>query len=203
MQNAAKSSISDFWDWFCSYAEAISADVENQDRLIELDRRVLGLAPGLSWEIGPGKLKPWQLVISPNLDHKLRETSRSIVAQAPNLDNWEFYSARQPKDWKYKFELRNEGNAEKFFIDASNWDFVLLSYPDGDREIILKAPGLRALSDEERWHVGAIVLESVLGEDAYLESVGDFELVDEFETQFSAHARPIQLLRAALMGKEC
>ena len=47
--------------------------------------------------------------ISPNLYVDLRETAREIVAQAPVLSGWEFYSTRQPKEWNYKVELAEHG----------------------------------------------------------------------------------------------
>ena len=87
-------------------------------------------------------------------------------------------------------------------VDATNWSFVLLRYPDGVREILLKSTELPALSNEERWQVGAIVLESVLGEDSFLDAVDEFDIVGEFEPRFAAKARPIQSLRAAVMGSE-
>jgi hypothetical protein len=77
-----------------------------------------------------------------------------------------------------------------------------LKYPGGDREIILRAPELQDLDDQCRRQVGEIVLESVLGEDVFLDSVDEFDLVDEFESRFADHARPIERLRAAVTGEE-
>jgi hypothetical protein len=97
--------INEFWSWFCDVAEALAGNVENPTLLKDFDGRVRDLDPKLSWEIGPGLSKPWQLVISPNLDRDLREEARAIVACAPVLPAWEFHAARQPKKWHYKLEL--------------------------------------------------------------------------------------------------
>ncbi len=192
--------ISDFWEWFQSNAGALASDPENPAILNELDQRVRSLAPELSWEIGPGTSKSWQLVISPDCQQGFRDLTRSIVAAAPVLQEWEFYPARQPKEWDYKFELTRESNKETVAIDATHWTFVLLRYPDGLREVLLKGAGLSAITDDERQQAGAIVLESVLGEDIFMDYVDKFEVLNELEPRFAAKERPIQSLRTAVMG---
>jgi hypothetical protein len=188
--------IKEFWNWFREVAEALAVNAENAALVRELDRKVRNLNPRLSWEIGPGLSKPWQLAISPNLDRNLREEARAIVARAPLLPAWEFHAARQPKEWHYKLEL----GGDKVPLDASAWTFVLLRYPDGAHEILLKGKGLPPLSDNERWQAAAITLEGILGEDVLLDTVDEFELVNELEPRFAERERPIQNLREAVMG---
>jgi len=191
-----KNQVSEFWDWFRDVADALAANVENSSLLTKLDSRVRNLDPNLSWEIGPGLSKPWQLVISPNLNRDLRERAREIVARAPTLRAWEFHTARQPKEWNYKLEL----GGDKVPVDASDWTFVLLKYPNGVHEILLRGKGLPPLSDDERWQAAAITLESILGEDMVLDRVDEFELVDKLEPRFAESERPIQHLREAVAG---
>jgi hypothetical protein len=194
--------VEQFWKWFVENADAIASGNENRAVLSKLDSEVTSLDPGISWEIGPGTLKPWQLVISPNLNRVLRETTRAIVAASPPLREWEFLPSRTPKDWNYKFELRPVLGDESVKLDASGWTFVLLKYPDGSREILLHGSGIPALDSDQRWHAAAIALESVLGEDVFLDTVDEFELVDELEPRFLETARPIQSLQAAVMGSQ-
>jgi hypothetical protein len=78
-----KNQVSEFWDWFRDIAEVLAANVENSSLLSKLDSRVRDLDPKLSWEVGPGFSKPWQFVISPNLNRNLRKRAREIVARAP------------------------------------------------------------------------------------------------------------------------
>lgn len=195
-----KRAIDEFWQWFRANAAAFTSDFENPILLRELDREITKLDPGLSWEIGPGLLRPLQLVISRDFDRDLIDAARSIVAEAADLGDWEFYPARQPKRWNYKFELSSQGNDGPICLDATDWTFVLLQHPVGTREILLKGVELPLLTDEERWRVAAIVLESVLGEDVLLNRVNEFDLVDEFEPSFASKAQPIQRLRAAVVG---
>jgi hypothetical protein len=186
----------DFWDWFSRNAELL-AKLQNKALVAELDKRVVNLNSGLSWEIGPGLSKPWQFVISPNLNRDLRALARSAISYAPALADWEFHSARCRKDWNYTFEMEGDGGARKH-LNASTWTFVLLRHPNGLREILLKAERLPVSGSEQRRLAASIVLESALGEDLLLDSVDEFELVDELDSQFTDRQRPIQDLYPAL-----
>jgi hypothetical protein len=190
----------EFWEWFSSVAPLLAADPENPPILKQLDERVSQMHPKLSWEIGPGLYKPWQFVISPNLDAKLRKTSAEVIKHCPGLTDWEFYGARQPKQWDYNFQLQIAGMLVDF--DASRWKFVLLRYPDGMHEILLKGENLPKLTAEQRQQAAAITLESILGEDVILQSVDEFELLNELEPRFASKARPIQQLREAVLGSD-
>jgi hypothetical protein len=193
--------IGEFWDWFRDVAGALAANVESPALMKELDDRVRQLDPELSWEIGPGISKSWQLVISPNLNRDLRDKARTIVSGAPVLAGWEFYSARQRKEWDYKLELESADGDELIRLDASDWTFVLLRYPDGAHEVLLKGKDLSLLTDDERQQAAAIALESALGEEMILDRIDEFELLDQFEPRFAERQRPIRQLRDAVLGK--
>jgi hypothetical protein len=191
--------ISAFWTWFGAISDKLAANVEDEDVLKALDNRVRELHPGLSWELGPGGTSTWQFVISPNLDRDLRELASTIVKKAPVLPEWQFYAARRRKDWNYHFQLQSiEGEGAKS-LDASNWKFVLLEYPDETHEIVLEAQDATSLGEDERWQAAAIVLESILGEDILLKKIDEFELVDKLEAQFADSARPIQELYESIV----
>lgn len=192
--------IKQFWKWFRGAASPLAADVQNSSLLSELDARVRGLDPELSWEIGPGSHEPWQLVISPNLDRDLRPCAQKIVSHAPTIRGWEFHSARRPKDWDYRLQMGRSEGREPVKLDASGWGFVLLRYPDGAREILLQGNNLPPLADEERWQAAAITLESILGEDVLMEKISQFELVDQLEPRFAVGLQPIQRLREAILA---
>jgi len=176
----------------------LAENVENPTLLAELDARVAKLDPALSWEIGLGQTAEWQLVISPNLNRDFRELAVRIVAQAPVIPGWQFHSARQPKDWKYQFDLETDGGVQT--LNASSWRFVLLQHTDNAREVLLEGADAATLTKDDRWSAAAIVLESILGEEPLLEGVDEFDLVSELEPQFGGSARPIQQLRAAVLG---
>lgn len=192
--------LNEFWDWFEEISVALSADPNNGKLLGELDHRITEIDRRLTWEIGPGEREEWQLVISPNLNRDLRALARRVVSHAPSIENWEFHSARLPKDWDYKFELDAEDGSIVKHFDASRWTFVLLEYPDKGHEVLLKSPSAASLSADQRDCAASIVLVAVLGEDLFLDYVEWYDLVEEFEPRFAKKQKPVALLRDAVLG---
>ncbi len=197
--NPNKKAIDEFWGWFSKIATRLASNTTDQSLIRELDSRIRGFHPKLSWEVGPGMTKSCQLVISPNLDGDLRAVAALIVSRAPSLSAWEFHAARQPKKWNYTFELERERGGVTS-VDASRWKFVLLRYPDGRHEVLLVGDHLSGLTDDERWHAAAITLESILGEDILLDRIEHFELGDQIDQRFVGTERPIQMLCDAIAG---
>ena len=85
-------------------------------------------------------------------------------------------------------------------LDATGWGFVLLEYPDGKHEVLLQANNLPELDGDERWQAAAIVLESILGEEVLMNTIDEFELLDQLEPRFAQRRQSIQGLRAAVLG---
>lgn len=202
MTMIGKRKIDEFWTWFRTIAAPLAANVEDSPLLEELDTRMRELDPGLSWEVGPGSCEPWQLVISPNLDRDLRPRTQEIISHAPVIQGWEFHSARRPKDWDYKLLMERSDGREPVQLDASHWGFVLLRYPDGAQEVLLQGENLSSLDEDERWHAAAITLESILGEEALLDKISQFELVDQLEPRFQEKRKPIQSLRETVLAAD-
>jgi hypothetical protein len=190
----------EFWVWFEQNANRLSDNSTDPELLDELDLRVASLDARLSWEIGPGELKPSQLVISPNLNRDLRDLARLVVDHAPVLGGWEFYAARPPKSWSYEFELGDADPATRTTVNASDWTFVLLEYPDKAHEILLRSKLASKLSSEQRDSAAATVLVAILGEDLFLDYIEWYELVEEFEPRFAKKERSIRDLRNAVLG---
>jgi len=192
--------ITGFWKWFSGIAMALAADSENPALLKELDSRIHVLDSRLSWEIGPGTVEPMQLVISPNLDRDLKSEADKIVSHAPEIEGWEFYSARRPKLWDYQLEMQRPNLGGSVHVDTRTWMFVLLKYDDGYQELLLTGEGVDLLDEDERWQAAAITLESILGEELLLERIDHFELVKEVEPQFAQSVKPIEQLRETVLA---
>jgi hypothetical protein len=193
----SKKILNEFWIWFADNAKSISS-MAHPELLETLDEKLRQIDPRLSWEIGPGRHEPWLLAISPNLDKSILNEARKVIAEAPEIPGWELYATRQPKQWDFKFEIDNDDSHEPICIDASEWQFVLLRYPDGLREVLLTGPNLPPLTDDQRWQAAAIVLEGVLGEECLLDNVDEFELVLNLEPRFAGKQKPISALKAAI-----
>lgn len=62
--------VREFWEWFSKNCRNFGADFDNAELIEELDNWIRQLGD-YSWELGPGKLKEYALVISPNGDADL------------------------------------------------------------------------------------------------------------------------------------
>jgi len=193
----SKKHLNEFWCWFSDKAQDIASEA-HPELLDVLDTKLREVDPRLSWEIGPGRHEPWFLAISPNLDKDLADEARKVVAEAPEIQGWELYAMRQPKQWDYKVEIDEDGSAQSLSLDASKWQFVLLRYPDGLREVLLTSSNLPTMTENQRWQAAAIVLEGILGEQVMLEKIDEFELVPKLEPRFAEKQRPISALKGVI-----
>jgi hypothetical protein len=189
--------IEQFWNWFIDVSDGLIAGIEKEACMWRLDERLRALHPGLRWEICAGVSRARQLTISPNLDPELRATAQEIVFAAPVLANWEYCSARQPKEWDYKIHLPGHG-PRPVELDATNWVFILLGSPDGGYYMLLSDPNLPLLTEAQRRQAAADVLCNLLGEELVIETIRDFELVYNFHHYLAQRASPIHLLPAAI-----
>ncbi len=163
-----------FWLWFTGVAGRLAADLDNDEILTELDRRVRELGP-LTWEVGPGLQEPNFLAISPAGQRKLLELTDEIVRDAPSLPAWEFHSAKPAKRWTIRFSIEGSDGISHL-IDGVEWRYILLRYPDGMFDIVILAPNLPADARIEE-QAGAIVVKGQLGERLTLEHVRQIEIV--------------------------
>lgn len=175
-----------FWNWFVSNAERIEVMIEtsNSSRLAsELGTRVSRLGKGLAWEVGPGLVEPYAFVISPNGMREMLALTEQIVSKAPRVKKWEFHSAKPPKEWDYCFEIYNK-RGQAVLIDASESEYTAVAYNNFEFfDITILVKSLPALDKEAREQVGRIIVEGVLGERVFLESIGTVSLVDQVEPQ--------------------
>jgi hypothetical protein len=191
--------IEEFWNWFVSVADLLMAGTVEGELRKELDRRLRRLHRGLIWEIGPGTSRQRQFTISPNLNPNVRGVAQEIVFGAPSLENWEFYPARQAKEWNYKLLLDNR-RTRTVAIDVSNWGFVLLRRAEGKHEVLLSAGNLPRLQKNRRYKVAADVLCNILGEELLLDGLTDFDVMHRFPPVLARRSTPIHSLREVMAG---
>ncbi|MGX5817555.1 hypothetical protein ACWKWU_05125 [Chitinophaga lutea] len=185
-----------FWRWFGVNAPYLSPDNPDESVLASLDEKVADMGT-FNWELGPGKEKPYLFTISPAGAPDQLPVTKQIISLAPELEDWEFYYAIQPKDWDYYFEyeLLNGGFIG---IDVSGWTYVLLEYNDSMFDILVKAPELMALPEADRNIAAEIALNCTIGEALRLERIAKLEVVGDFETEFIPHASSITVLETHL-----
>jgi hypothetical protein len=190
----------EFWRWFVANSSRFADDYDQPDLVTALDCRVQALNPKLSWEIGPGTSKQFQLVISPDLNPALRDISLQIVRLAPELADWEFYASRPPKQWSLRFQLDRDNGDGSAEIDAAAWTFVLQKAPSAKYDVLLVAEELQPLTEDERWTAAAIVIESILGEDLLLDTIDRFSIVGAVPPPLTSQNRSIRELKEAVLA---
>ena len=131
----------------------------------------------LGWEIGPGLSKENSLTISPNGNKDLLDETKYIIDKAPQLEDWEFYFVKQPKENWHLAELVDT-NIE---IDASDWTYVLSRYEDENIEILLKADTLTNLDQETKELAADLILTNLLGEELKIQKIDFIDIVEKFD----------------------
>lgn len=195
--NPTISEIRMFWEWFLKNCDNFGHKFENAYLVDELDDRINKLGD-FSWEIGPGKIKEDLLVISPNGDPELLQQTMLIVSNAIPCDNWEFYYAKQPKEWEFRFDFETE-DGKQVEIDASQWEYVLLRYEDGLFGIVIKAScHLEPLNDDEKLMAAEMVLDSILGEELRIQKICEIDIVGAFDNAEQSKASEIKNLTSHL-----
>jgi len=169
--------ITDFWEWFAKNSHKLQSDNYDIDFLKELDETISNW--NLGWEIGAGLNKPNSLTISPNGNKELLEQTNKIINSAPGLDDWEFYSWKQSKENWHKAKLIDK----KIEVDAIEWTYILLKYPDDKIEILIKADNLKPFDTMTRELAVDLVLTNLLGEKRKIEELDFIDIVDEFDDE--------------------
>lgn len=170
--------INNFWNWFKVNSSELHSDKYPNDSFRELDRRVYYM--GLYWEVGPGVQKENLLTISVGGRRERLDKARSLVVNAPILDNWEFDILKKTKTNWDKLEIPNDN----IKISAANWTYVLLKYKDGKREILIKANTLSAFEKDKRIELAEIVLTNLIGEERVID---ELDYLDVLEVEDSTY----------------
>jgi hypothetical protein len=192
MQNSKQSSIfttcqnsqpfnNTFWNWFKANADDLQSNKYPNDKLDELDRRVLNF--GLRWEVGPGKTKENSFTISPSGDNEKIELTKEFIRLSPTIDSWEFYNFKQPKvNWD-KLELPEDN----INITADKWRYILLKYKDGKKEILIKGDSLNTVDTDLKLVVAEMVLTNLIGEERMMTELDFVDVLSPDDNTYDLH----------------
>lgn len=188
-----------FWNWFKENEDDLQPDKITSELINKLDEKILSFGD-YNWEIREGSKKSNMLIISPGGNVDLLEETKNIINLSPNLNNWEFCHYKPAKVWDYQFSIEDKG--VKRMINASNWEYVLLKFPNGTYDIIIKADSLNVLPKEYHLTSVDIVLESILGEELSLNLIKNIDLVDKFPDEYLNQKGSIQSLKEHIFELE-
>lgn len=168
MNNKLK--IDQFWSWFEEVFDDFEEKIDNSTLINALDSHVIELGD-FTWEIGPGQMKKFQLVISPGGDIEKLLLTEYIVSFAPEIIDWEFHSTKPKKDNGYIFYYGVDENK----IDANEWTYYLLKFNDEFFDIVIIAENIINFDKQDQQSIGEILLDNILGEKIRIIS---FEYID-------------------------
>lgn len=187
-----KTRVENFWDWYRDnadrYYEAFSEGT-GPDLIEEISRGVTKWLPGFAFVFGPGKNgagHSFTLSGEGNINQQF--LTSYWLSQAPELEGWTFFDARQPSDCVEEYTIDIAG------FDIQGADIQVDTEVDEDEEVIdLVAwhPQFSEMDDNLRYTVFFIFLDEVLGETGAQSWIGNISLSDEL----SDKARPITELR--------
>jgi hypothetical protein len=173
--------INNFWNWFKANLNDLHSDKYPNDSFTELDKRVYDM--GLYWEVGPGIQKENLLTISVGGRRERLDKARSLVANGPMLDDWEFDVLKKPKTNWDKLEVPDDN----IKISAANWTYTLLKYKDGKREILIKGESLAGFEKDKRIELAEIVLTNLLGEERMMNDLDYLDVLELEDTTYDTH----------------
>jgi hypothetical protein len=173
--------INTFWNWFKANADDLQSNKYPNDKLDELDRRLLNF--GLRWEVGPGKTKENSFTISPSGDNEKIELTKEFIRISPTIDSWEFYNFKQPKvNWD-KLELPEDN----INITADKWRYILLKYKDGKKEILIKGDSLNTVDTDLKLVVAEMVLTNLIGEERMMTELDFVDVLSPDDNTYDLH----------------
>lgn len=168
MINSAK--INEFWLWFERIYSEFEEELDNSLLISDLDEKVCSLGD-FTWELGPGQMKKYQLVISPGGDIEKLPLTEYIVSFAPEIAEWEFYAAKQKKEDGFIFYY----GSNEYKVDANEWTYYLLKFNDEFFDIVIIADNILTFDELDQQAIGEILLDNILGEKMRILS---FEYID-------------------------
>jgi hypothetical protein len=189
-QKNVREKIESFWKWFAANSAALSSNTIPESLISELEDRLFAIER-LDWEIGPGQHAPNLFALSPRGDADLLQTTRNIIALAPELPSWEIYPAKPPRAWNLIFTLSGEDSTVE--IDAKCWEFVAYKFKDGTYDLLFKPDDRKGLSEDYLCWAATIVVDGEIGEEARIEKVGQIEVVSSWNEREAPSARKLEL----------
>ena len=203
-QSYKETKIKLFWEWFQQMEKQIKAffteeELVDKEALIEaINNKVLDFGT-FSWQIGPGKNKPYYFTISPNGNPEWLRVSRQIVRAAPELRDWEFNHAKPAADWSEPFVLYDDFMMEQT-IDPSDWEFVLLRSGPKLMKIILSGSNLARLDLDTRLQAATRIIINTIGEEHRINYISKIEVVEAFGEKHEEKAKPLAQLRTSFLS---
>ncbi|MGB2627537.1 MAG: hypothetical protein WAK20_12180 [Candidatus Acidiferrum sp.] len=174
-----------FWDWFTNsegHLKTLYASEQFESLASELNHQLDRVEPLLAWEIGAGVKKPYMLTISAEGNQNLRELAEFMVAGAPEVDGWEFYSSRPARPAPKAVQLPESG--EQF--ETSEWEFIPVERPEQrGLDLVIVGDQLASADRDTALKAVSLFLDQTLGEDVVETWIGKLSV----ESRAAVHGK--------------
>ena len=197
-QDGMNARIQAFWQWFAEKEASIQEYFEEEEMVSrselidDIDDKVLSF--GLfSWEIAPGRYKPFYFSISPNGNKDRLGISKQIIEGAPRFADWEFYYAKPVNIEGLKFKIHDDFMVQHE-VDASQWNYVLQINAEKKAEVLLEAGNIHHLDADTQRIAADIALINLLGEEVKINNIYRFDVVVELESILRKKSAPVSQL---------
>ncbi|AWV99068.1 hypothetical protein [Arcticibacterium luteifluviistationis] len=181
MKSDNRQEIKKFWRWLEKNDQLIrkvleeGSDAKMKELTNYFDEKILSFGH-FTWEINDGFSKPYQLVISPNREFELLQLSKKIIANAPEMDFWEFSYAKAKVKYIEPFKIYDE-SLDAHLINPLSWEFK----NEGDTFYVY-APNLVEIDKETEHHAMDLVATAVLGEEYRILNIKNLVRVENTES---------------------
>jgi len=171
-----------FWEWFSSSAGRFHEAIE-EGRCVELQpetsQAVDRWLPRMAWVYGPGENNVGHaLTLSGEGSLPKQFVAEYWLSQAPILNDWTFYSSRQPSSSFDRVVLHVERDHETF----KPVEFWICPYVDEQAEridISVWHPSIGRVPEKVRLMALFLMLDELLGEHGTQNWIGDIRFADD------------------------
>jgi hypothetical protein len=166
-----------FWNWFSEHAETFYQAIEDQNFdnysqsfITKIDE----IFPGIAWVFGPGPdVKGHSLTVSPEGDPYESIAIAYIVAQAPSLPGWTFYSSRQPSPTFAEGSMNIAGQK----VSANEiWVTPDIDEDAEEIDLVCWTPVFQDLPEGSRGQITFLWLDEALGELNVTQRLGSIDI---------------------------
>ncbi|BEP33261.1 hypothetical protein GmRootV59_02350 [Variovorax sp. V59] len=188
-----KDSVELFWKWFQASEAELSTSYHEPKVMKNIDLHVHRICPDLSWEIGPVDNEGLYFSLSPDLDEGLMGLAKKSIARSYKSTLWKFLVGRQRRPWSSVLEVLDDELNATGEVDLSKWKHIAYRVEEDLIDIVFSA-NCSNCDTERLSRIANIVAVGLLGEVVVMEKVNSIEVLNFFEDEMEAVAKPVHWL---------
>lgn len=195
-QADVRAKIDAWWKEFAKQAKRLDlvfTGEEEWDVPAWMDRHLQSIHSEIMWEFGPAvECDGHRLVITPEGARHLRPLVNEIVARAPKIEGWEFYTRRLDEP---DFDMLQPTLDARASCNVSDGKVMLSASETRKIDCTFYFPNEEDLSAEDQAGPALIALETLVGEAFLDEWIGNINAIDQLPVKPKVKPIPLERLR--------